>query len=168
MKRGLDLLKADLKTWGKWVLFAVALWAGLSVCLGTPCWVRWVFGVPCPFCGLTRAGFKLLCLDFAGAWAFQPMLFPVLGSLALLLAARYGCRRLFPIAVAVAVVCFCGCVAFYVWKMATVFPHVAPYVRDEHSLTEAIRTRFLRADFLLYCVKNFVNATSIHFGVCLV
>jgi hypothetical protein len=41
------------------------------------------FGVPCPGCGLTRAGLSLVRLDFSLAWAFNPMIYsiPVLGIL---------------------------------------------------------------------------------------
>jgi len=134
MMRERTRLKSDGKRWWKGLLAALLLWALASVLLGTPCWFRWVFGIPCPFCGITRAGWKLLCLDFSGAWAFQPMLFPVLLSAALLLAARSINSRLFPAAVTVAVVCFCACVVYYGWKMATVFPATPPYTYDEHNL----------------------------------
>jgi hypothetical protein len=37
-------------------------------------------GVPCPGCGLTRAGLSLFRLDFSRAWSFNPMIYslPVL------------------------------------------------------------------------------------------
>ena len=141
MKRGFDLLKSDLKAWWKGILLGVTLWAAASLLMGTPCWFRWLFGIPCPFCGMTRAAYKLVCFDFAGAWAFQPMLFPTLASILLLFASRYGNKKLFPAAVTVAVVCFCACVAFYAWKMLTVFPNAAPYVTDEHSLVRFLWER---------------------------
>jgi hypothetical protein len=33
------------------------------------------FGVPCPGCGLTRAGVSMARLDFAGAWKLNPMIY---------------------------------------------------------------------------------------------
>lgn len=134
MKRGFNLLKSDLKAWWKGILLGLALWAAFSLLLGTPCWFTWVLGIPCPFCGMTRAGIQLLCGDVAGAWSFQPMLFPTLFALALLVASRYVNRKLLPIAIVVAGVCFFGCIAFYLWKMATVYPNAAPYVYTEKNL----------------------------------
>jgi len=37
----------------------------------------WLFGLPCPACGLSRAGFRLLRLDFVGAFNYNPSIFLV-------------------------------------------------------------------------------------------
>ena len=37
----------------------------------------WLFGVPCPACGMTRAGLSLLRLDFSAAFAYNPGIFLV-------------------------------------------------------------------------------------------
>ena len=39
-------------------------------------WQR-LFSVPCPGCGMTRAWFSVLRLDFASAFAFHPMFWSV-------------------------------------------------------------------------------------------
>ena len=41
------------------------------------CPSMWFVGVPCPACGLTRAALRLLRLDFAGAWGYNPAIFLV-------------------------------------------------------------------------------------------
>ncbi len=134
MKRGFELLKADLKTWWKGILIFLFLWAALSFWLGTPCFFVWGLGIPCPFCGMTRAGFKLLCGDFAGSFALQPMLIPVLCAIGLLALTRYVNRKLFPIAIVYCVICFCLCIGLYAWKMITVFPGEVPYVYTEKNI----------------------------------
>lgn len=42
------------------------------------CPVQWLFGVPCPGCGMTRAHLALLRLDFAQAWYYHPLVFVTL------------------------------------------------------------------------------------------
>lgn len=59
------------------------LWPALAVCaVGLlpfrTCLLYIAFDVPCPACGLTRAGLRLLSLDPAGATRFQPLAIPLL------------------------------------------------------------------------------------------
>ncbi len=46
----------------------------------TTCIVRMISGIPCPFCGMTRAVLSILRFDIAAAFAFHPMVWslPVL------------------------------------------------------------------------------------------
>ncbi|MCL2566173.1 MAG: DUF2752 domain-containing protein [Defluviitaleaceae bacterium] len=45
---------------------------------GYICPSMWLLGLPCPACGLTRAAFSLIRLDFRGAAAYNPMIFAAL------------------------------------------------------------------------------------------
>lgn len=47
-----------------------ALWLFL-----TGCPIHRLTGVPCPGCGMSRALFSLVKLDFAGAWYYHPLVF---------------------------------------------------------------------------------------------
>ena len=67
MKRKLLLLTFLL------AYFAVAYF--LLNLLDITCVFQSVFGIPCPGCGMTRAAKCLLQLDFAGAWAYNPLIF---------------------------------------------------------------------------------------------
>lgn len=67
---------------------------------GLPCLFRTLTGLQCPGCGVSRMCLCLLRLDFAGAWAANPVLLVLLpfgAILAVRLAVRYvksGSRRL--------------------------------------------------------------------------
>lgn len=39
------------------------------------CPIRWLFGITCPSCGMTRAAISLLKFDFASAYFFHPLVF---------------------------------------------------------------------------------------------
>ena len=54
-----------------WALFPENIVFGSeSVCLH----YKW-FGVQCPFCGLSRAGYSLLHFKLAEAWNYNPLIF---------------------------------------------------------------------------------------------
>jgi hypothetical protein len=50
------------------------------------CLVRIVLHLPCPACGLTRAGLRFLHGDLLGATSFQPLALPLIALFALALA----------------------------------------------------------------------------------
>ena len=60
------------------VLF-LAIWVAVYPLLleltGIGCPIRFVFGIECPGCGMTRALVSVLRLDFASAFAFHPVWF---------------------------------------------------------------------------------------------
>jgi len=55
------------------VFVVVALGAILAVVPGPTCLLRLTLHIPCPACGLTRAGLSLLRFDVASAMRFQPL-----------------------------------------------------------------------------------------------
>lgn len=57
------------------IAFTAAYLAVLAVwwLLRLPCVFTWLFGIPCPGCGMTRALLAVLRLDIAAAFAYHPM-----------------------------------------------------------------------------------------------
>ena len=121
-------LGGDLKRFWKPALIAVAVWAAFSLLLGTPClWVL-LFGIPCPFCGLTRAVGSLCTLNVTQAFALHPLwpLLPV--GLILFGLWRYRFPRLklvWWLFVGLSAAAF---IAVYVWRMRTQYPSAYPMV----------------------------------------
>ena len=57
----------------------LAIGAVLALVPCPTCLVRLALGVPCPACGLTRAGLALAHLDFAAAQRFHPLAIALVG-----------------------------------------------------------------------------------------
>lgn len=103
--------------------------------------VNGIFGIPCPSCGMTRAGLCLLRLDILSSLKMQPMLIPVV----LLLSAAVFCTaRKIPLsrlkypALAVSVL-LC---AVYAVRMIIYFPHTEPMVFNGQSLLARLLSLF--------------------------
>ena len=67
------LLKKALLGAGLIAYFAVAFYVMKRT--GVPCVFRHFLGIPCPGCGMTRAMYSLLALDFGAAWKYNPLIF---------------------------------------------------------------------------------------------
>ena len=74
---GIKLFIKDIKS-AKWVIiFVIAYFAFLRNMIFSMCPMVMITGYPCPSCGMTRAGIRLLHLDFAGAWEIHPFIYGV-------------------------------------------------------------------------------------------
>ena len=80
-----------------------------------PCPFKAIFTIPCPGCGMTRAAFSLLKLDFASAFYFNPLVFtmPFFGILGLIF--RKDRKKL---KIIVSILCI-ALLALYVYRMVT-------------------------------------------------
>ena len=78
------------------------------------CPIRWLTGLCCPGCGMTRAILACLRLDFAAAWNYHPVVF-IMPIVAILLIIFRKNKR------AVSIICLCTAViliAVYIVRMA--------------------------------------------------
>jgi hypothetical protein len=91
--------------WLKWAGPLFTLWlllvgtlAYISKTLPEPvpmCLFKWITGLPCPTCGLTRAGLHLLSADLAGAFMYNPLCFAaILAAVGALLSRIISGRQL--------------------------------------------------------------------------
>lgn len=96
--RGSPRLKADPLRIAAAAALAIAALGGLLHLAGLEpasalpeavlCPFRALTNLPCPGCGMTRAFLALGRLDFAGAWARNPLSFPLAALMALFAAGR--------------------------------------------------------------------------------
>ena len=93
LKDGFVLLKNDIKK-AKWaVIFIIAYFVFGSQFLPGICPLVWITGFPCPACGLTRAGIRLLHLDFKGAWKMHPFIYAFAAGMVIFAWKRYICKK---------------------------------------------------------------------------
>ena len=60
-----------------WLLVAFVTVYFLMWALDTSCIVKFIVGIPCPGCGLTRAWLSVFSLDFAAAFRCHPLFWTV-------------------------------------------------------------------------------------------
>lgn len=135
----LDQAIHDIISLKRALLYLGACFFFLWLLTGSICPMHAVTGIPCPGCGLTRAGLRVLMLDFDGAWRMNPFIFPI-GILLLIRGTyRYLLRRKpgkwFSLCTAVILA---GLVVFYIWRMVCFFPGEAPVNYLESCLAERI------------------------------
>ena len=135
LKDGFVLLKNDIKK-AKWaVIFIIAYFVFGSQFLPGICPLVWITGFPCPACGLTRAGIRLLHLDFKGAWKMHPFIYAFAAGVVIFAWKRYICKK--PIGKwfkTGCVVCVVLMVIYYVWRMYRYFPDQPPMSHYHYNL----------------------------------
>ena len=97
-----------------------------------------LWGLPCPGCGMTRS----LVLLLTGRWRESWRMHPFLGAWILFIGAGAAERYLFQKngkwKKVVLVLLLVGMIVWYVYRMATVFPDVEPYIYIEGNMMERV------------------------------
>ncbi len=103
------------------------------------CPLQIIFGLPCPGCGLTRAGIRLLTGDFIGAWKMHPFIYVWVFFFLYLCYKRYirGKKMvgLIPIVVGITL----AMLVFYLYRMYQFFPDVEPMTKKDTILFEVFK-----------------------------
>ncbi|SCP96038.1 DUF2752 domain-containing protein [Anaerobium acetethylicum] len=101
------------------IFYILARMAGI----GTGCYIKGTFGIPCPGCGMTRAFLHLFRGDLAGAFYYHPLFLLPAVILILLI---YEFRRKARIPVVIWIVSVVLMLAVYAVRMILYFPDTAP------------------------------------------
>lgn len=123
----LKLFLNDIKA-AKWaILCVIAYFAFLKNFAYSTCPAVMITGFPCPGCGMSRAAFRVLCLDFAGAFRIHPFIYPIIGLFLLFCIQRYiMLSKDMKLTRNCMVIIAVGMVIFYVWRMYKYFPGDPP------------------------------------------
>ena len=136
MKRGRIIIRNFIKQksgeLGAWA--AAGTFYLLLAALGHGCPIRWLTGIPCPGCGLSRAYLALLQGDLVGAFAFHPLFWAVP---VLILAVWWKGPRGKKAARFLAFFLGAAFLLVYIWRLASGNPYM------EISVEESLSARFL-------------------------
>lgn len=86
---GFSNLKQDIRNYYKGVLLAAVYIIGANVLFGDMCPGVLLSGLPCPACGLTRAGIYVLTFQFERAWVMNPVIYVIGAFLLYFVICRY-------------------------------------------------------------------------------
>lgn len=135
MKRGIVLLREDIRHYCKGVLLAAAYIAAVSGILGFPvCPMVYVTGFPCPGCGMTRAALLFFQGDFTGAYRMHPFFYILLSVILLAAVLRYLCLKNISWMKHLVVAIALASIVFYIYRMWRLFPDIEPMVYYDKSI----------------------------------
>ncbi len=73
MERIRNILSDDVRRYGRTAVAVIGIWAAMTILTGHTCFTRLLFGIPCPWCGITRALVLMVTGRFADSWRMHPM-----------------------------------------------------------------------------------------------
>lgn len=70
-----ERIQKDLKQYKKAVILTGMILGTMQILFQTVCPMRILFGIPCPGCGLTHAGWYVITFQWKKAWQWNPTIF---------------------------------------------------------------------------------------------
>ena len=70
-----ERIQKDLKQYKKAVILTGMILGTMQLLFQTVCPMRILFGIPCPGCGLTHAGWYVITFQWKKAWQWNPTIF---------------------------------------------------------------------------------------------
>ena len=135
---GIENVRQDIRNYYKGILLVVLYIVVMDVLFRKMCPMVLVTGMPCPACGLTRAGWYVITLQWAKAWQMNPLIFPIGIAFAYAIFCRYirGIKIYGgPLIITIIAILLIG---FYLYRMVTCFSfethHDSPMAYWKHNL----------------------------------
>jgi len=128
-----ELIELVKKYWIGLVLFFITMII-MNIIFGSVCYSTLLFGIPCPFCGMTRATILMLTGHFRESFRMHPLLPLVIFEFAIYPFTRKRIKkyRLF-IGINV-IICMLVFVSLYLYRMNVYYPNTEPmlYRQDNY------------------------------------
>lgn len=139
LTEALRLFFKDIKA-VKWaIILVIAYFAFLNRLLYTLCPLTLITGYPCPGCGMTRAAFCVLRMDFSGAWEIHPFIYPIIALFIIFCFQRYILQKKNMQSVKKGVVVLAvAMIMFYLWRMWRCFPDTPPMTYYRYNFINRI------------------------------
>ena len=137
-KKAIKRLKCDFTVNADKLIIAFCIVAILDLTFGSVCSSKLILGIPCPFCGLTRAGVALLSLDFKSAWAFNPLIYYISALILLWLTEKYLNFPIKKILFVLLIVLIVISIPLYIYRWRCFFPHTEPMTYLENNLLKIL------------------------------
>lgn len=143
IQKAMELLWSDIKN-AKLAILCIALYFTIvSHFLYSSCPLVMITGLPCPACGMTRAGISVLRGHFALAWELHPFIYVVLALLAAYGVNRYLLGKSYRILNGMTLITLILLLVFYCWRMYRYFPDVWPMLYYPGNLLAYLREHLL-------------------------
>lgn len=132
-------IKLDLQNNRIGILVVILYFAFFMLLFREVCPMLIVTGLPCPACGLTRAGLLVLRGDFAGAFRMHPFIYVWIAFAGYLGYNRYVRGRKMPWGLQLLVIIILAMVVYYGYRMLCFFPDREPMAWSGHRALLDIR-----------------------------
>ncbi|MDD3404345.1 MAG: DUF2752 domain-containing protein [Hespellia sp.] len=139
-----NLLKKDLRDNRIAFLVILLYFVCAKLVFHTICPMVFLTGLPCPACGLTRAGIALLSGDFVNAWQIHPFIYVFAVFVVLWLIQRYIIQKTSRWMKPTVIFCLTALIAFYVYRMIRYFPGEPPMSYYHRNFMLTIYRMFVR------------------------
>lgn len=129
-------MKKSKRLMGRYWLVAILCITSITILdyfFGTVCYLEFFFGIPCPFCGITRAAKLMLTGNFVESFRMHPLLIFVIIGVFLYIFLKgksIKCRKLMVFYGIVILIFF---ISFYIYRMNVYYPDVEPMVYRENN-----------------------------------
>lgn len=138
LKEAVKMLKADMKN-SRYALFIVAVYLLLKkFFLLSACPFVTLTGLPCPMCGMTRAGIALLQGDFKLAWKLHPFIIVIALWAVFFIVWRYFLKKEIKELKKYALATLVLLVIYYIYRMVIYFPQDPPMSYQYDNLLKGL------------------------------
>ena len=119
-------IKKDIVDNYKALIIIVLYFVITHFAFGYVCPFRLLTGIPCPGCGLTRAGINLICLNINKVLFYNPMMIPIAAFIVYCIIFRYIIGKRIPYINGITIILCLALFVLYLYRMYTMFPDKYP------------------------------------------